>query len=72
MCESEVRVSIWQACVDLLCAMSGTELIDAYPEAEVILKQRPANDWYRSLINSVESATPSWIGWLIFRLDKEG
>lgn len=51
--------------------MFATELIEAYPDAKVILNQRPVDDWYRSLLNSLEAIKQTWLSWVVVRLDKE-
>ncbi|KAL6712824.1 hypothetical protein ACLMJK_009536 [Lecanora helva] len=40
----------YTACTDMPCAVFALELIQAYPEAKVILNERPVDDWYKSAI----------------------
>lgn len=61
----------FQACTDLPCAMFTTELIDAYPDAKVILNLRPRDEWYRSIVNSVDAKMRSWKGALMCQFDAE-
>lgn len=51
--------------------MFATELMEAYPEARVILNQRPVDDWYRSLLHSVDAMKATWVSGMITRLDRE-
>ena len=43
----------YHACVDWPSAHYWRELIDYYPDAKVILTQRPAEDWWRSLEKTI-------------------
>ncbi|CAK4034448.1 Hypothetical predicted protein [Lecanosticta acicola] len=61
----------YTACTDLPCAMFTTELIDAYPDAKVILNLRPREEWHRSIVKSVDAKMKSWTGWLMCKFDME-
>ena len=51
--------------------MFATELVQAYPEVKVILNQRPVDDWYRSLLSSMDAMKESSVSRIIVRLDRE-
>ena len=51
--------------------MFSTELIDAYPEAKVILNLRPRDEWYRSIVNAVDAKMKSRLAWFMCKFDTE-
>lgn len=54
------------------CAALAYELIQAYPEAKVILNTRPDVDaWYESMLNVIVSNEERWLVWLISRVSAE-
>jgi hypothetical protein len=61
----------YTACTDQPCAMFPTELIEAYPEAKVILNLRPRDEWYRSIVNSVDAKMRNWSSWIMCKFDPE-
>ena len=51
--------------------MFAEELMDAYPDARVILNQRPIDAWYESIVNSVQRIQESWVMWFLMNLDHQ-
>ncbi len=51
--------------------MFATELIHAYPDAKIILNMRPREEWYRSIVKSVDAKMRSRTGWIMSKFDSE-
>jgi len=51
--------------------MFSTELMQAYPDAKIILNLRPRDEWHRSIVKSVDAKMKSWSGWIMAKFDKE-
>lgn len=50
------KLTWFQAVTDFPCAIFAEELIAAFPEAKVILNNRPVDDWYRSVVRTIGRA----------------
>nr|ADN06237.1 hypothetical protein [Passalora arachidicola] len=61
----------YSACTDFPSAAYPVELIEAYPEAKVILNQRPFDVWYKSTLNTANALRESWLYWVLMNLDSE-
>lgn len=61
----------YSACTDFPSAAYPVELIEAYPEAKVILNQRPFDFWYKSTLNTANALRESWLYWILMNLDSE-
>ncbi|MCJ1310712.1 hypothetical protein MMC25_004378 [Agyrium rufum] len=59
----------FNGCIDLPAAAFMPELIAAYPNAKVIVAERDAAAWYKSVANSVKKALGSPIMWTMSKLD---
>ena len=57
------------AVTDMPAASFATDLIEAYPDAKVILVQRDEDAWYRSFERVFVDAYDSWLWTIIARLD---
>ena len=51
--------------------MFPLELISAYPTAKVILNLRPRDEWYRSIVNSVDAKMRNWSSYIMCKFDPE-
>lgn len=49
-----------QACIDVPTAAFMPELIEAYPEAKVIVSERDPEKWYKSLWDTVGKRASNW------------
>ena len=53
----------YEAVTDQPCCLFGSDLIEAYPDARIILNRRKdVDDWYRSLM-AITGIIESWSGW---------
>ena len=49
------------AVTDTPCNLFAPELLNAYPNAKVILTTREVEAWFKSVLNSIEKAHRSWL-----------
>lgn len=61
----------YAACTDFPSAAFPVELAEAYPEAKIILNQRPVELWYKSTMNTANALIESWVYWVLMNMDSE-
>ncbi|NBC21441.1 MAG: sulfotransferase family protein [Alphaproteobacteria bacterium] len=54
----------YQAAVDFPACIFWRELAEAYPDAKLILTERPAEKWYDSAYNTIYALTKAVPGWM--------
>lgn len=61
-----------EAVVDTPATFACAELIEAFPDAKVILNMRRDKDkWHKSIMGTVASLHQNWIVWLVCMFNKE-
>ena len=58
----------YKACVDWPSCMFYRELMEAFPEAKVVLTVRDSERWYESISTTIAvltTTTPRWLCWLV-------